>query len=126
MEHYNHLNNTSEKNKNNEIKQNALKNKKEAKLFPYKYYFFSFFIKNLNVSTKRYFFSVRFSKIYIFFCQLFDITTYLLLQREFNALKSIFKEQDMHAFEKNKKMYNNTFIKEIVEGIGDNKCNIFE
>ena len=126
LEHYNHLNNTSEKNKNNEIKQKALKNKKETKLFPYKYYFFSFFIKNLNVSAKSYFFSVRFSKIYIFFCQLFDITTYLLLQREFNALKSIFKEQDMHAFEKNKKMYNNTFIKEIVEGIEDNKCNIFE
>ena len=126
MEHYNHLNNTSEKNKNNESKQKALKNKKETKLFPYKYYFFSFFIKNLNVSAKSYFFSVRFSKIYIFFCQLFDITTYLLLQREFNALKSIFKEQDMHAFEKNKKMYNNTFIKEIVEGIEDNKCNIFE
>ena len=125
--YYNHFNNTSEKNKNIENKKIILKNQKEKKLFPYKYYFFSFFIKNLNVSTKSYFFSERFTKIYIFFCQLFDITTYLLLQREFNALKSIFKEKDIHLFEKNKKMYyNNSFINEICEGIGDNKCNIFE
>ena len=127
LEHYNHPNNISEKKKNNESKKSILNIQKEKKLFPYKYYFFSFFIKNLNLSTKSYFFSERFTKIYIFFCHLFDITTYLLLQREFNALKSIFKEKDIDLFEKNNKIYyNHSFIKEICEGIEDNKYNIFE
>jgi len=75
---------------NNEDNTNEKNNFIKQKLFPYKYYLYSIFIKNLNASEHSCFFSSRFTKIYAFLCQLFDITTYLLLHREFNALKSIF------------------------------------
>ena len=88
-------------------------------IFPYKYYIFSIFIKNLNTSKKKVFISPRFSKIYAFYCQLFDITTYLLIQREFNALKTFFREKDELLLEKNKKNNSsyNSFIKEIYDFI---------
>ena len=102
--------------KNNFIKQ---------KLFPYKYYLCSIFIKNLDASEHNCFFSSRFTKIYAFLCQLFDVTTYLLLHREFNALKSIFNEKNknVNLIEKNKKININSksFIKNINECIEEQK-----
>ena len=60
----------------------------KGKLFPYKYYLCSVFIKNLDISKRNYFFSARFAKVYTFLCQLFDVTTYLRLQREFNIIEN--------------------------------------
>ena len=79
----------SKGNDNNEDNTNEKNNFIKQKLFPYKYYLCSIFIKNLNASEHNCFFSSRFTKIYAFLCQLFDITTYLLLHREFNLLKII-------------------------------------
>ena len=103
--------------KSSNIKEFNLNNKEN--IFPYKYYVFSIFIKNLNTSKKKVFISPRFSKIYAFYCQLFDITTYLLIQREFNALKTFFREKDELLLEKNKKNNSsyNSFIKEIYDFI---------
>jgi len=99
--------------KSSNIKENNSINKDSV--FPYKYYLFSIFIKNLNTSKQNIFFSTRFSKIYIFYSQLFDITTYLLLIREFNALKELFHEKDELTLEKHKKssITYTSFIKEI-------------
>jgi len=146
LDHSNQLDVILEKNKNDEnpMKTSIIKNKKSSKsvitnsnttdsmkektLFPYKYYLFSVFIKNLNISRKSSFFSPRFTKIYIFFCQLFDITTYLSLLREFNALKKVFNEKNVNSFEKNNnkkiKVSFNHFIKEICEVIEDKKFHI--
>ena len=112
-------------NKSNE----TIKHKKEfikEKLFPYKYYLCSVFIRNLDISQKHYFISSRFAKTYIFLCQLIDITTYLLLQREFNALKTIFNEKNLNIIEKNKKININSsnFIKDISLCIGEQKFHI--
>lgn len=63
-----------------------------GKLFPYKYYLCSVFIKNLDISKYNLFVSARFAKVYTFICQLFDVTTYLKLQREFNVLKNSLSE----------------------------------
>ena len=84
-------------------------------LFPYKYYLCSVFIRNIDISQKHCFISSRFAKTYIFLCQLIDITTYLLLQREFNALKTIFNEKSLNIIEKNKKINitSNSFIEDI-------------
>ena len=103
--------------KNNIIKQ---------KLFPYKYYLFSVFIKNLNISKKNYFFSARFAKVYMFLCQLFDVTTYLILQREFSSLKNILKEKNVRMIENYDKININSknFLKDINHCIGDHKFNI--
>ena len=113
----------SKGNDNNEDNTNEKNNFIKQKLFPYKYYLCSIFIKNLNASEHNCFFSSRFTKIYAFLCQLFDITTYLLLHREFNDLKSIFNEKNVHLIEKNKKININSksFIKNINECIEEQK-----
>jgi hypothetical protein len=113
--------NLSNRNYERSLKSSYIKEditNKKKNIFPYKYYIFSIFIKNLNISRHK-IFSSRFSKIYIFYCQLFDITTYLLFQREFNALKELFHEKDELLIEKNKKGNSsyNSFIKEIYDFI---------
>ena len=98
----------------------------KLQLFPAKYYLFSVFIKNLDISKKNIFFSTKFSKIYIFLSQLFDITAYLALQREFNVLKKILKEKDLNSVEKYQKINVNTptFIQEINDCIEKEKFHI--
>ena len=70
--------------------------------------------------------SSKFAKIYIFLGQLIDITTYLSLQREFNALKSIFNDKSLNIIEENKNINinSNNFIKEISDCIGEQKFHI--
>ena len=114
---------TSEKFKNlKNIQSTNEKNYIKLKLFPYKYYLFSVFIKNMDPS-KSCFFSSRFAKIYTFLCQLFDITTYFSFQREFNALKKIFSENNINLIEKTQKINinSNSFLKEITDCIGEQK-----
>ena len=80
---------TSDKNKF--INNKKIKNKTyyiQKTLFPYKYYLCSIFIKNIDISKKPIFFTKKFSVVYNFICQLFDISSYLILQREFQILKS--------------------------------------
>ena len=57
-------------------------------LFPYRYYLCSIFIKNLDVSKNTKFFTKKFISVYYFICQLFDISSYLILQREFEIMKN--------------------------------------
>jgi len=110
------------KNLDKNIQSTNEKNYIKQKLFPYKYYLLSVFIKNSNPSVNC-FFSSRFAKIYTFLCQLFDITTYLSFQREFNALKKIFSENNINLIEKTQKININTnsFLKEISDCIGEHK-----
>jgi hypothetical protein len=98
----------------------------KEKLFPYKFYFYSVFVKNLDISNKNFFFSAKFSKIYIFLSRLFDITTYLSLQREFNILKKILKDKQLNAIEHYEKINVNspTFLSELNDCIEKNKFHI--
>jgi hypothetical protein len=57
-------------------------------LFPYKYYLCSIFIKSAYTSSKPYFFTTKFIMVYNYICHLFDISSYLLLQKEFHLLKN--------------------------------------
>ena len=57
-------------------------------LFPYKYYLCSIFIKDFNNTKKSMFFTKKFLSVYNFICQLFDISSYLMLQREFEIMKN--------------------------------------
>ena len=80
---------TSDKNKFTSNKK--IKNKTyyiQKTLFPYKYYLCSIFIKNIDISKKPIFFTRKFYAVYNFICQLFDISSYLILQREFQILKN--------------------------------------
>ena len=77
------------KNLNNNIMKKKGKTQYiQKKLFPYKYYLCSIFIKNIDISKKSIFFTRKFIVVYNFICQLFDISSYLILQREFQILKS--------------------------------------
>jgi len=60
----------------------------KKKLFPYKYYLCSIFIKSIEISNKPIFFTKKFIVVYNFICQLFDISSYLLLQKEFQIMKN--------------------------------------
>jgi len=60
----------------------------QKKLFPYKYYLCSIFIKNIDLRKKPFFFTKKFISVYNFVCQLFDISSYLIMQREFQIMKN--------------------------------------
>ena len=73
---------------NNNI--NISQNKKyyiRKQLFPYKYYLYSKFWKNIDISRKSIFFTENFVVVYNFVCKLIDISSYLKLQKEFKILK---------------------------------------
>jgi len=101
-------------------------NSVNRKLFPYKYYLCSVFIKNINISKGNFLFSARFAKVYTFLCQLFDVTTYISLQREFSVLKNSLSEKNIKLIENYNKINVNSknFLKEISYCIGEQKLNI--
>ena len=57
-------------------------------LFPYRYYLFSICIKNIDISKESFFLTKKFIVVYNFICQLFDISSYLILQKEFEIMKN--------------------------------------
>lgn len=98
-------NNQNNKNtKNNELKIKSKYIKKS--LFPYKYYLCSIFIHNIdNYKTSSFFFTKKFIAVYNFICQLFDISSYLILQREFQIMKNTLMEDEYKdILEKGKKI----------------------
>jgi hypothetical protein len=71
-------------------------------------------------------FSSRFAKVYTFLCQLFDVTTYISLQREFSLLKNTLSEKNIKLIENYNKINVNSknFLKDISYCIGEQKLNI--
>ena len=61
---------------------------KKKKMFPYKYYLCTIFVH--NITKNSYWFSKVFIEIYQFIGQVIDISSYLILQREFEILKDNF------------------------------------
>ena len=91
-------------------------------LFPFYYYFFDIVFDNL-VSPKRFFnFSKKYFTIYNFMCQVYDISSHVVLIKQFNILKNILKET---LFENNEivisKLYNKINInnKRTLENLGN-------
>mgnify|MGYP006873050410 CR=1 FL=1 len=85
--------NISVEDKKVNLESNILKPKPKGfyikkKLFPYKYYLCSIFIKDADISKDSFFFTKKFLVVYNFICQLFDISSYLILQKEFQTMKN--------------------------------------
>ena len=77
----------------------------KQKLFPYKYYLYSIFFKNCNISIKQIFITKQFTVVNNFISQLFDISSYLILQREFQTMKNtIIGEKQRNIIEKGQKI----------------------
>ena len=69
----------------------------------------------------------RFTKANSFINQLMDISSYVMLQREFQVLKrKLLTKEKIHFVEKNKKINisNQTFIRDINECLEQQKFNI--
>ena len=115
----NYNNNKSNINKNKTL--NAKSHYVKTTLFPYKYYLCSIFIKNIDISKKSIFFTKKFISVYNFICQLFDISSYLMLQREFEIMKNtIMISKDKDILENRQKInvndqYFNIKIKECLD-----------
>jgi hypothetical protein len=90
--HYDDSNSKSEHNEQRSLNNRLLdiyhKQYIRKSLFPYKYYLCSIFIKNIKTSHNYIFFTKKFITVYNFVCQLFDISSYLVLQREFQIMKN--------------------------------------
>lgn len=97
------------------------------KLFPFRYYFWAVFVKNIDLTKNRFFLSKKFIKVYCFLCQLFDISSYCVLQKEFNIMKnSLFDEKNIQLIEKTGKINVNaqSFMRDMSEAIENNRFNI--
>ena len=104
------------------------KRKKKMQLFPFKYYFFSSFLKNYEIMNCQCIFSKKFKSVFSFINQILDVNTYLLQKKEFEIMKNLFCSKDDLSLVENKKKINinNTkFSREIKECIENNKFNIF-
>ena len=121
------LNKAKEKNYEQSIVSQDVKKYESIKLFPYKYYFLSTFCKNLGVNKKKIFMAKKFVKANLFINQLMDVSSYIILQREFQVLKKkILSKEKFNLVEKNKKININskTFIREVNECLEKKKFNI--
>ena len=96
------------KDKKNTNNNHVLKIKKTSyikkTLFPYKYYLCTIFIKNIDISKKSLFFPQKFIIVYNFICQLFDISSYLILQKEFQIMKNTMMVEYKDILEKGDKI----------------------
>ena len=130
----NKLNNfQSNKSNNKKLKKVEKPNKKEKyyvkqKLFPYKYYFYSIFIKNINMTNnKSYFFTKKFLNVYNFICQILDISSYLILQKEFQTIKNTLMKRKYRDLIENRQKINvndRSFNVDMRECLDDQKLSI--
>jgi hypothetical protein len=98
------------------------------RLFPSKYYFYSIFIKNLDILKKNKFFSKRFALTYMFISKLMDIYSYIDLIREFNVFIAYFvKGKNINLIESNTKINigDISFTKNIKDCFDNNHFRIF-
>ena len=87
-------------------------------LFPFYYYFLDVIFDNL-INPKRFFnLSRKYFTIYNFMCQVYDISSHVVLIKQFNILKNILKE----------KFYDNNdnFISKLYNKININNSNVLE
>ena len=99
-----------------------------SKLFPYRYYFCSTFVKNIDISKLTFLFSKKFTKVHKFLGRMFDISSYLTMLREFQILKStILNVEDINMIEKPQKINvgGKTFLRNMNECITKGKFEIF-
>ena len=122
----------SEEDQKIKLESNILKPKPKGyfikkKLFPYKYYLCSIFLKNIDVSKNSIFFTKKFLVVYNFICQLFDISSYLILQKEFQIMKNtIMMGKYREIFENRQKINVNdhSFNSDIKECLDTHKFSI--
>ena len=125
----NNLNNLV-KNSEKSLKQQPFTKKKKFisnRLFPHIYYLCTIFTKNIDLTKHPFCMSKKYIKVYYFLCQLFDISSYCILQKEFNIVKNfIFDEKKIQLIEQKSKINVNDqfFMRDMNDCIIKNKFHI--
>ena len=115
----------------NKINKNFHKNLKKD-LFPTYYYFMDIFIDKL-IKPKRFcFMNKKYFIVYNFMGQIFDITSHILLIKNFNILRNIFlneinggKKFNIYTLEKKININDMNLMKEINNDINEKSCDVF-
>ena len=100
-----------------------------GELFPYRYYLFLIFFKSIDISKNKFCFPKKFVKASLFVGQLLDISTYLLLQKEFHVLKNkCLTKEEVNELERNYKINigGRKFLKMVNECITNQKFDILD
>ena len=85
-------------------------------------------MKNIDISKDSFFFTKKFLIVYNFICQLLDISSYLILQREFQTMKNtVVEEKQRNIIEKGQKINVSarSFNMNMRECLDDKKLSIF-
>jgi len=118
------------KNSEKSLKQQPFKTKKKFisnTLFPHRYYLCTIFTKNIDLTKHPFCMSKKYIKVYYFLCQLFDISSYCILQKEFNIVKNfLFDEKNIQLIEQKSKINVNDqfFMRDMNDCIIKNKFHI--
>ena len=127
------INNESFKSKDFSIDSNikVKRLKKREYLFPYHYFFMDLFFDKLIRPQKFFCVSKNYFTVYNFMCQIYDISTHIILFKHFNLLNNILKEiiQDhglrpFHSFNKIN-INDNDIIKKINKDLRTKKSLLF-
>ena len=97
------------------------------KLFPYKYYLCSIFIKNIQLNKNSNFLNDKFIFVYNFICQLLDISSYIMLQREFQIMKNTLmmgKYKDIFDNKQKININDSSFNNDIMKCLDEQKFDI--
>ena len=81
-----------------------IKKVKGKKLFPYYYYFLSAFIKSIDITKRHFCLSSKYIGVHTFICQMFDVSSYLQLFRQFQLVKSWLFKDNINLIERDKKL----------------------
>ena len=89
-------------------KKNIIENKKEV-LFPYYYFFLDLFFDKFTNPQKFCCVSNKYFTVYNFMCRIYDISTHIMLFKQFNVLnnfifESINKSNNYYLFDNNEKI----------------------
>ena len=81
--------------------------KRKSELFPYCYFFLDFFFDKLIKPHKFLCLSKKYFTIYNFMCQIYDISTHIMLFKQFNTFNNVIKQMvqefglsPIHTFKK--------------------------
>ena len=110
------------------IKKNTEPKEKETpkvqfikkKLFPYRYYLGSVIFSRFKMKQNYCLYSNKFAKVYNFLAKFLDISTYLILLRQFHFIKNnFFNRKDLYRIEENNKINVNkeNYFRDADEGI---------
>ena len=83
------------------------KNRETKYIFPYYYYYLDIIFNNMMKPTKFFCIKKTYFILYNFMCQIYDISTYIMIFKQFNLLNNMFKRKVYQDYEFSPNKINN-------------------